>query len=214
MASAATTVLCCHIWRCTLILLLRGDYSGALVCVQTSAAIGDARPANTACGRYVSFFLKTLLEKAQRNGVENLDHDEEMIAYVSGDLQGRISGSWIWQQNENGSATTTVTPPQSSSSSKSSLLGRQFVDGALNGVAPDDPEMEWEGWEWVEQTVHFLLTEQQRQSGAATIERKQNGTRHVVGARPNLPFNRPPENITPPLISPPSNPRMTIANII
>ncbi|OJD13760.1 hypothetical protein AJ78_05810 [Emergomyces pasteurianus Ep9510] len=213
LASAATTVLCCHIWRCTLILLLRDDYAGALVCVQTSAAIGDVRPANTACGRYVAFFLKTLLEKAQRNGVGNLDHDEEMIAYVSGDLQGRISGSWIWQQNENESAST-VTPPQSSSSSKSSLLGRSFFDGARDGVSPQDPEREreWEGWGWVEQTVQFLLKEQQRRSTA--IEMKENGTRSVGPARSNLPFNQPPGNTSPSLISPPSNARMTIANII
>ncbi|KKZ64918.1 hypothetical protein EMCG_09152 [[Emmonsia] crescens] len=211
MASAATTILCCHIWRCTLILLLRGDYAGALVCVQTSAAIGDARPANTPCGRYIAFFLKSLLEKAQINGVANLDCDDEMMAYVSGDLQGRISGSWIWQINENGSALT-VTPPQSASSSKASPLGRQFVDGARNGITLDGPEREWEGWGWVEQTVQFLLTEQQRQN--AVIESKENGIRSSGLARPKIPFNRPPENNSPPRTSPTSNSRMTIANII
>ncbi|EEH08528.1 fungal specific transcription factor domain-containing protein [Histoplasma capsulatum G186AR] len=211
IAGAATTILCCHIWRCTLILLLRGDYAGALVCVQVSAAIGDGRPANAACGRYVAFFLKILLEKAQRNGVTNQDHDEEIIAYVSGDLQGRISGSWIWQTDEN-EPPSAITPPQSSSSSKASTLGRQFVDGVRNGATPDVPEKEWEGWGWIEQTIQFLLTEQQRQT--VIVETKDNETRFSGPVRPNVPSNRPPENTSPVRNSPTSHSLMTIANII
>lgn len=210
IAGAATTILCCHIWRCTLILLLRGDYAGALVCVQVSAAIGDGRPANAACGRYVAFFLKILLEKAQRNGVTNQDHDEEIIAYVSGDLQGRISGSWIWQTNEN-EPPSDITPPQSSSSSKASTLGRQFVDGVRNGVTPDVPEKEWEGWGWIEQTIQFLLTEQRQN---IIVETKDNETRFPGPVRPNVPSNRPPENTSPVRNSPTSHSLMTIANII
>ncbi|PGH07174.1 hypothetical protein GX51_01961 [Blastomyces parvus] len=214
MAAAATTILCCHIWRCTLILLLHCDYAGALVCVQASAAIGDARPVNAACGRYVAFFLKCMLEKARRNGLQNLDCDEEMMAYVSGDLQGRASGSWIWQTNENESAST-VTPPQSAASSKLSPLGGQFADGAQNGAAADAPEVEWEGWGWVERTVQFLTEQQQQQQKPPMIEiKEENGTRSSGLARPNLPYNRPPENISPSRNGSTSHSRMTIANII
>ncbi|EGE79961.2 hypothetical protein BDDG_02902 [Blastomyces dermatitidis ATCC 18188] len=212
IATAATTILCCHIWRCTLILLLQSDYAGALVCVQASAAIGDARLVNAACGRYVAFFLKCMLEKARRHGLENLDRDEEMMAYVSGDLQGRASGSWIWQTNENESAST-VTQPQSVTSSKLSPLGEQFVDGAPNGAAVDASEREWEGWGWVEQTVQLLLTEQQQQQNLM-VGTKENGTRFSGLPRSSLPYNRPPENISPSRNGSTSHSRMTIANII
>ncbi|PGH12031.1 hypothetical protein AJ79_04540 [Helicocarpus griseus UAMH5409] len=212
MATAASTILCSHIWRCTLILLLQGDYAGALVCVQASAAIGDARVINAACGRYIAFFLKCLLDRAQRGGTANLERDEEMMAYVSGDLQGRPSGSWIWQAKEN-TSSLTVTPPQSASSSNPSPLERHFVDGGRNGAAPEDADGgEWEGWAWVEQTVQFLLTEQQRQ--IAVVEKKENGARPSVVSRPDIPYNRPSGNISPSHTSPTSSSRMTIANII
>ncbi|KAK2795290.1 hypothetical protein FQN50_009783 [Emmonsiellopsis sp. PD_5] len=212
MAAAATTILCSHIWRCTLILLLRGDYAGALVCVQTSAAIGDARPVNAACGRYIAFFLKCLLEKGQREDFASLERDEEIMAYVSGDLQGQVSGSWIWQPNNENGGPLSATPPRSASSTNPSPLKRKFVDGARNGVTQEESDRDWEGWAWVEQTVQFLVTEQQRQP---PVIKKENGSRlSVPVSRAEISFNRPPENISPPRTSPTGSSRMTIANII
>ncbi|KAK2762932.1 hypothetical protein FQN53_007423 [Emmonsiellopsis sp. PD_33] len=212
MAAAATTILCSHIWRCTLILLLRGDYAGALVCVQTSAAIGDARLVNAACGRYIAFFLKCLLEKGQREDFASLERDEEIMAYVSGDLQGQVSGSWIWQPNNENGGPLSATPPRSASSTNPSPLKRKFVDGSRNGVTQEEPDRDWEGWAWVEQTVQFLVTEQQRQP---PVIEKENGARlSAPVSRAEISFNRPPENISPPRTSPTGSSRMTIANII
>ncbi|EEH44469.2 uncharacterized protein PADG_00758 [Paracoccidioides brasiliensis Pb18] len=211
MATAATTILCSHIWRCTLFLLFHGAYTDALICVQTSAAIGDARPINAACGRYLSFFLGCLLERTLKSGPTNLERDEEMMAYVSGDLQGRASSSWIWKTGENRS-TSKVTPAHSSSPLGVSPLDRKSVDEARNDGAPEDLDREWEGWGWVEQTVHFLLTEQQRQ--ITVLEAKETGTRSSTFDQPEVPFIRPPKNASSSRISPTSSSRMTIANII
>lgn len=97
---SAIAFLCTHIWRCTLFLCLGINFQAALTCARVSAIIGNARPINTACGRYVDLFLDRLIEKMRHKPRTRIDFDEELIAYVSGDLQGRIEQSWIWHGGE------------------------------------------------------------------------------------------------------------------
>lgn len=142
-ASAAGTLLCTHLWRCSLFLLFQQEFGPALACVQASAAVGDDRAINASCGRYLAFFLQLLLDRLQRGDVA-LEQDEEMIAYVSGDMQGTSDGSWVWQGSETGSQLEAMSSTPSSHS-------------------PPGPEKEWPGWQWIEQTVQYLATEKQRQ---------------------------------------------------
>ncbi|RAK78343.1 transcription factor domain-containing protein [Aspergillus fijiensis CBS 313.89] len=146
LASSAGAMLCVHLWRCVLLLLFRQEYAAALVCVQASAAIGDSRAVNAACGQYLAFFLKALL---QRSETIISELDEELIAYVSGDMQGTIESSWVWQGSATGSQLETMSPQLNSP------------------TAYPRPEMEitedWEGWAWVEQSVRYLSERQQQQ---------------------------------------------------
>lgn len=100
LESSAIAFFCTHVWRCTLFLCLRADFQSALICARVSAIIGDTRPINMACGRYMAFFLDRLIEKMQHDAGAYIDSDEELIAYVSGDLQGRPEHSWIWHDSE------------------------------------------------------------------------------------------------------------------
>lgn len=100
MVSAVSAFLCTHIWRCILFLCFRSDWENALWCTRASSTIGDARPINMACGRYLEFFLQQLLERHDQKS--RLDTDEEMVAYVSGDLQGSFENSWIWKPTSTG----------------------------------------------------------------------------------------------------------------
>ena len=102
LASAASAFLCTHIWRCTLFLCFRGEYQAALTCARASSIIGHARPVNNSCRRHLSFFLQCILNRLRRGEGTPMDQDEEMIAYVSGDLQ-RGDRSWVWQGGEHGS---------------------------------------------------------------------------------------------------------------
>lgn len=98
LTSAASAFLCTHIWRCSLFLIFRAEYADASVCVQASAAIGAARPVNVSCGRYLDFCLQRLIPKLQ-DGADSLETDEEMLALISGDLQGSADNAWIWKEN-------------------------------------------------------------------------------------------------------------------
>ena len=207
LSVAASTALCTHIWRCTLFLLFRAEYSAALVCIRACSAIGDVRAVNTCTGRYTTFFLKYLTERRQRNDVHGLERDEEMMAYVSGDFQNRLEGSWVWQ-NSDLQSPLNVTPPQSAASSKNLSPST----AKLNEPAPQ--EVEWEGWEWIERTVEYLLNEQQRNSaGPERIGEKPPITPDAP--RPDIPVLRAPE--PKPTNDPPQTSnvsRISIASII
>ncbi|EEP82211.1 conserved hypothetical protein [Uncinocarpus reesii 1704] len=206
LAAAASTVLCTHIWRCILLLLFKAEYSSALLCIQASAAIGDVRPVNIAAGRYLSFFLKCVLERQQHGELVNLERDEEMIAYVSGDLQARIDGSWVWQNSEIQSPLTVTPPPISSPSSAASPVRARFVEPPRSEPSrKEEGDQEWEGWEWVEQTTQLLLSKQQQRG--AMLSPAENNRPFLVEPKPD----RPLENLT---ISRTSNSKMTIASII
>ncbi|OJJ50079.1 hypothetical protein ASPZODRAFT_149502 [Penicilliopsis zonata CBS 506.65] len=144
LAAAASSMLCTHIFRCTLLLLFRTEYAAAQVCVQAHAAIGSARSINTACGRYIAFFLQCILERGESS---DPDRDEEMMAYMSGDVQG-TGGGWIWS-GESGNSTDLhdagVQPPAQ--------------DKDMEGIE-DGPD--WEGWDWVQRTVQYLHETKQR----------------------------------------------------
>ena len=156
-ASAATTMLCTHIWRCTLLLLFRQEYAAALMCVRASAVIGDCRTVNAACGRYLAFFIRCLLDSG-RHSDPSIDpaRDEELIAYVSGDMQGSADASWVWQGSETGSQLGVLSPQLGGSSMSPPEIGSEPV--------------KWEGWDWVERTVQYLLSEQQHQPSSLQLQ--------------------------------------------
>ncbi|KAJ5901562.1 hypothetical protein N7495_002090 [Penicillium taxi] len=199
-ASSAGTLLCTHIWRCALMLLFRQEYATAMICIQGLAAIGDARAINAACGRHLEFFLRYLLGRSQHNDIDDMDQDEEMIAYVSGDMQGTSNGSWIWQGSETGvdHVTATNAPVQT-----------EPVQTEPSQTEPlqAEPESEAEqGWSWIEQTVHRLIIEKsQRENDNRESEQESSG----------MPT---PESATSSTLHPPISgsctSRMNIANLI
>ncbi|KAJ5088609.1 hypothetical protein N7456_012225 [Penicillium angulare] len=149
LASSAGTLLCTHIWRCTLFLLFRQEFASALVCIQASAAVGDGRAINVACARYLAFFLRALIDRFRQGDMGSLDHDEEMMAYVSGDMQGTSDGSWVWQGSETGSRLEAMSTTRNSS----------VTPEPEAGESPEDTE---KLWPWIESTVQELLVEKQR----------------------------------------------------
>lgn len=204
LAAAASTVLSTHIWRCLLFLLFRADYGAALVCIQACSAIGDSRAVNICAGRYISFFLRCLLEKRQRADIGSLERDEEMMAYVSGDFQSRIEGSWVWRNSD-------VQSPVGRHSPGSTSSPQDAVPPAGSGAAqPPEPDPEWEGWESIERTVKFLLGEQKRTVALPERPEPSSVSAHDSTRADPIP-KRPLSNHSQ---TSGNSSRMTIANII
>jgi hypothetical protein len=211
----ASNMICIHIWRCMLVLCLRGDYSAALVCLQVPTAIGDIRKVNRACGKNLVFFLDRIAERVRRgNGSpQQLEHDEEMLAYASGDLQSNLEHSWVWTGTDH---TSTVEP--SSAGSQQSTHNRGSAEPMQDTLplrpSPSLPEKstrEWEGWGRVEQMIRQLMEEQRQRIAPGPVP-SYYPTPHNPVKRVQLAPDAPPN---PPKSMPSSSAsRISIANII
>ncbi|KAI9761777.1 MAG: hypothetical protein M1840_001696 [Geoglossum simile] len=159
LGAVASTMLCTHLWRCTLFLCFRGYYSEALVCVGASATISDLRQVNAACGRNISFFLQTLVEKMRRGESSTLEKDEEMIAYVSGDLQCSIENSWVWSGSETGMVLSSAE--QTSSPKPERQRESRVIDSLSPTTLTNEEQSDWGGWEQIVWLLQALQHEQQ-----------------------------------------------------
>lgn len=83
-------------------------------------------------------------------------HDEELIVYVSGDLQASTENSWVWQGSE--TALDQALGPSVLDFSKGpnclNVLGPSSAT-ALSVIEKDN----WGGWERVERLVQILMWE-------------------------------------------------------
>ena len=156
---AASSFMCTHLWRCSLFLCFRFEFECAIWCVRASAALGNSRPINAACGRNLEYFLREMITKLQQG--HKLDSDEEMIAYVSGDLQGSPEGAWIWQS----SPVDTQAAP--AGNADDGPPGETRDDGPSTPKA-DEPI--WSGWEKVLDLLDELFQEKQREQQHRVIE--------------------------------------------
>jgi ribosomal protein L37AE/L43A len=161
----ANAMTCTHIWRCTLFLLFGGHFDAALTCIRASASIGTLRDVNVACGRNLAFFLGVLIEKRRAGGLigskgyrSEREMDEELIAYVSGDLQASTESSWVWAGSETGMNIGGV----SSGSSGGPKIGATLLGDGREGttILTDVEARDWGGWERVEYLVGVLAREQ------------------------------------------------------
>lgn len=192
-----------HLWRCTLLFSFRGDYIAALLCARASATIGDARPVNVACGRYLDFFLRRLVAKIQQGEGAYLESDEEMMAYVSGDLQGSIGTSWAWQGAEN--------EDQASPATQSPLVVDVGNNPGTSGeTAMCEGVIEWSGWGGLLETLGQLA--QKKPGSQAPRSHAQDGSKsHVQGNALHLGSST---DVQTPKVLPPNSSRISIANII
>lgn len=183
LGHSASTMLCLHIWRCTLFLSLGGHYAEALICVRASSAIEDYRAVNTACGRNLASFLVRLSERQRGRPNERLDDDEELMAHMSGDLQASIESSWVWQGGSSDPSTALDTHHPSARAAETSTDSALLTDQA---AAASD----WGGWDNIAYLLHLL----------------QNGDH---SGQPQYP-RPPPANMHPHVAPPPPAPAMVL----
>jgi hypothetical protein len=155
LRTMAPAFFCGHVWRCILVLTFRAEYAAALTLLQVSAAVGDLRRNNMACGRHLSFFLEKLVERLRVGASQHqLENDEEMLAYVSGDMQGNSDNAWVWAGSD---PQAVVSPGMSNANIKTEApapAGNQLSDRELH---------EWPGWDHIQHVLTSLLHESQQQ---------------------------------------------------
>ena len=169
-----SNMICIHLWRCILLLCLRGEYEASLMCVHLAAAIGDVRKINGACGRHVVFFLDRLIDRV-RSGNGNprqLEHDEEILAYASADLQSNLEHSWVWAETNHAHSPANSRPSSSTHQSHDHYHPSETMSGRLpirsNPNSPEHVFREWDGWGRVEYMIRQLSEEQMPRATTAS----------------------------------------------
>ncbi|KAA8895168.1 fungal-specific transcription factor domain-containing protein [Sphaerosporella brunnea] len=152
VASAGTTMVCTHIWRCMLFLCFSAMYDEALICAEICSAIGDFRQVNIPCGRNLYGFLRKLADSIA--GGKDLMKDEMILALVSGDVQGSSESAWVWNGSETPPATTGGT------SSEHEVKEESTADGSLSLSAEE--KKEWRGWNHIQEIIRQLKREKEQ----------------------------------------------------
>ncbi|KAK0639422.1 fungal-specific transcription factor domain-containing protein, partial [Cercophora newfieldiana] len=165
LPEGATALLATHIFRSTLFLLLTGCLDQASTCIRTLTAISAYREVAVPALRFIAFFISTLSSKRAEYAnflaqaappghppqpfvppprptpgalQEALLRDEELLAYVSADLQAGPEASWVWVGGEREPHNPSLQQPPPSTP-KESL----FSLDARTSLSHE------ERWEWI-----------------------------------------------------------------
>ncbi|KAF7547933.1 hypothetical protein G7Z17_g7378 [Cylindrodendrum hubeiense] len=177
LADGATALLTTHIFRCTLFLLLTGYLDHATTCIRAMASISTRRDVATPCGRFLSFFISTLGTKraefanylsrsapsppfgALRSSIDHssilqmLSRDEDLLSYVSADLQASPDASWLWAGLERETQLPHLSSPVASPAAGS---GRSLISSETRTGITEAEDREWGGWVRLEAAIRGL----------------------------------------------------------
>ncbi|KAJ4307223.1 hypothetical protein N0V88_000602 [Collariella sp. IMI 366227] len=182
LAQEATALLTTHIFRCTLFLLLTSYFDRASECIRALAIINDHRDVAIPCGRFLAFFISALASRRaeivaylsqapspslppspygpppppHRPSAQEINQallrDEELLAYVSCDLQAGPETAWVWAGSSEREAASPLPI-----SGKQSLFSAEARSGLTN-------EERWDwgpgvtGWERLEASLRRLAS--------------------------------------------------------
>ncbi|CAK7268704.1 hypothetical protein SEPCBS57363_003230 [Sporothrix epigloea] len=180
-ASGATALLASHLMRCTLFLLLTGHTEMAAMLVRALSTISIVRREVAApCGRFLAFFTSVLASKRDEHAAsllrspppqratdsqpqtlyDALIRDEELLIYVSADLQSYPESAWVWDAEglttdpsatdaTPGSASTTA--PRLSAPNSNALTHFESRMGLT-----EEESRDWGGWDQLQSLIRSL----------------------------------------------------------
>jgi ribosomal protein L37AE/L43A len=157
LADTANTLLTTHVFRSALFLILTGHNDYAATCVRALKSIDTRRDVAVPCGRFLSFFISIVSNKRAELAAyyprsmpaqgyqhpppsnqavqERLLADEELLTYISTDLQAGSETSWIWAGAERDAVAGS--PPMGG--------GLTRVENRT-GLTPEELH-DWGGWD-------------------------------------------------------------------
>ena len=217
VTSIASNMICMHSWRCILILCFRGEYDAALMCLHLMTAIGTVRKINGACGKNIVFFLEKLLDRMRsgHGSFQTLEQDEEMIAYISADVQGNLEQSWVWAGTDLGSSASPHVSPHNDARGRGlEDLRRDRLQSQVEINSSGHDDTPWDDWARVEHMIRRQLMGE-NPPRAAPPQVYYPSPHNPVKRVQLAPESRSPPKSTPtPTSTSSSSSRISIANII
>ena len=218
---SASSMLCTHLWRCMLFLLVRQVYDAFYLLLRAASTINDARSVNICCGRHLSFFVRFLIERKEKPNHVEVDQDEELLVYLSADMQASTN-SWVWGSTETGTHLSRRQKhgrPKNTQNEQDPLGTTATNSPSWDNMLSEEQQNDWGGWQHIETLARYLqqLSERQRY--------QHNHIQQHLRISPlsNGPSNGPEPASLGPTLAPitvptevpdPNRSRMTIASII
>ena len=221
LSLAATTLFCTHIWRCMLFMLFRPLDDAFFVLLRACRIIGSTKAVNISCGRHLTFCLRKLIDKMEQPGPPDLDQDEEMLVYLSGDLQASTN-SWVWGNAETGTHLSRRQKhgrPKQISRDSDSLSPVPVQSPSWPSTLSSEEQQDWGGWQQVDGAARYLqqLQEKRRRQQQMLPQERPVGLLPRLGSFPSASEAtglRPTTGSPSTPSSESGKSRMTIANII
>lgn len=193
LPSSATNMLLLHTFRCTLFLLLAGQPEHAMTCMRTLASVSTRPDVTGPCGRFLTFFASSLIAKraevqlfyarslppgqqapfAQPPIQDALFRDEELLAYVSADLQALPETAWVWAGGEREHYPLTGPPGPSrgiSSGASSAPGGGHLSSFETRTGLTDDEARDWGGWDRLQGLLRGLTSRKATPPGPPAVQ--------------------------------------------
>lgn len=156
LRAAATSLTCTHLWRSMLFLAFNQLWRDFHALLHYSALIGDEKPVNISCGRHLSLFFKILIDRHTTRDTTAIEGDEELIVFLSGDLQGGTN-SWVWNNAETG---TLLSRRQKHSRARYDVAGEgasvPHDTMSWNPMLSEEEVQQWGGWDKVREAAQYL----------------------------------------------------------
>lgn len=192
LPDGATALLTTHVFRCALFLLLTGHLDQAATCTRTLTAIDTRRDVAIPCGRFLAFFASALATKRTQiaayysqqatpsgqqgfaslpsrsppNAIRDaLLRDEELLAYVSADLQARPDTAWVWASGEHETQQEQAPSPGlvrgapvgNGGSEPNGGGGDQLYNAEARMGLTEEEARDWGGWGNLEDMIRGLM---------------------------------------------------------
>ncbi|CAH0001955.1 unnamed protein product [Clonostachys byssicola] len=168
LAEGATALLATHIFRCY--------FDQAATCIRALASISTRRDVAIPCGRYLFFFVTSLLGPKRAEHLDYIqqtrppasirtphDHqsaflqslvgDEELIAYASSDIQSSPEHNWLWAGLER---ETDITQTTSISTASPSTANNALYNSEARTGLTSQESRSWGGWAQLESATRAL----------------------------------------------------------
>lgn len=192
LPASATTMLLLHTFRCALFLLLTEQIDSAMTCIRALASVQSRPDVTVPCGRFLTFFASTLLGKRAeiesyysrslptnpqasfspvvpaRAVQDALLQDEELLAYVSADLQASEGTAWVWAGGERELYAQQPEPPRSAAAGANGTFSHGQLSTFETRTGLTEAETtDWGGWERLEGLVGDLMSPKSTPSAPA-----------------------------------------------
>lgn len=183
---SATTMFCTHLWRAMLFLLFRPVDDAFFILLRAANAVGSSKTINVSCGRYISFCLRKLVEKMESPAALDLEQDEEIVVYLSGDLQASTN-SWVWGNAETGTHLSRRQKhgrPKQPSQDQDHVSPVQSHSPSWDSELTEDEQQDWGGWQTVDRGARYLQSLQDRRMNSHAMG--QHGERGTTSMLPRM----------------------------